>query len=165
MCWQQHLSPWRPPVGLLSGCIIFKSSHFHSCEGRAPADSMTTWDFMTTWAGTRIVHSAMAASYRHHCNINFIWWRHQMESFPCYWPFVRGIHRSPMNSPHKGQWSGALRFHLIRAWINGLVNNREAGDLRRHRAYYNVTVMAGRGGGLLGQPYMQVQITGMQVKG
>ena len=28
--------------------------------------------------------------------------------FPRYWPFVRGIHRSPVNSPHKGQWRGAL---------------------------------------------------------
>ena len=33
------------------------------------------------------------------------WWRHQMETFPRYWPFVRGIHRSPVNSPHKGQWA------------------------------------------------------------
>ena len=31
------------------------------------------------------------------------WWRHQMETFPCYWPYVRGIYRSPVNSPHKGQ--------------------------------------------------------------
>ena len=29
------------------------------------------------------------------------WWRHQMETFPCYWPFVSGIHRSPGNSPAK----------------------------------------------------------------
>ena len=28
--------------------------------------------------------------------------------FPRYWPFVRGIHRSPVNSPHKGQWHRAL---------------------------------------------------------
>ena len=33
--------------------------------------------------------------------------------FPRYWPFVRGIHRSPVNSPHKGQWRGALIFSLI----------------------------------------------------
>ena len=33
--------------------------------------------------------------------------------FPRYWPFVRGIHRSPVNSPHKGQWHGALMFSLI----------------------------------------------------
>ena len=61
--------------------------------------------------------------------------------FPRYWPFVRGIHRSPVNSPHKGQWRGALMFSLINVWINGWVNNGEAGDLRRHRAHYDVTVM------------------------
>ena len=61
--------------------------------------------------------------------------------FPRYWPFVRGIHRSPVNSPHKGQWRGTLVFPLICAWINDWVNNREAGDLRRYRAHYNVTAM------------------------
>ena len=62
--------------------------------------------------------------------------------FPRYWSFVRGIHRSPVNSPHKGQWRGALMFSLICAWINGWVNNREAGDLRRQRAHYDVIIMA-----------------------
>ena len=61
--------------------------------------------------------------------------------FPRRWPFVRGIHRSPVNSPHKGQWRGALRFSSICAWINNWVNNREAGDLRRHRAHNDVIVM------------------------
>ena len=61
--------------------------------------------------------------------------------FPRYWPFVRGIHRSPVNSPHKGQWREDLMFSLIYAWINGWVNNREAGDLRRHRTHYDVTLM------------------------
>ena len=69
------------------------------------------------------------------------WWRHQMELFPRYWPFVRGIHRSPVNSPHKGQWRGALMFSLICVWINGWVNNHEAGDLRRYRGHYDVIVM------------------------
>ena len=63
------------------------------------------------------------------------------KNFPRYWPFVRGIHRSPVNSPHKGQWRGALMFTLICARINGWVNNREAGDLRRYRPHYDVTVM------------------------
>ena len=61
--------------------------------------------------------------------------------FPRYWPFVRGIHRSPVNSPHKGQWRGALMFSLICAWINDWVNNREAGDLRRHLGHYDVNVV------------------------
>ena len=55
--------------------------------------------------------------------------------------FVRGIHRSPVNSPHKGQWRGALMFSLICVWINGWVNNCEAGELMRHRAHHDVTVM------------------------
>ena len=63
-------------------------------------------------------------------------WKH----IPRYWPFVWGIHRSPMNSLHKGQWRGALMFSLICAWFNG-VNNREAGDLRRYRAQYDVIVV------------------------
>ena len=46
-----------------------------------------------------------------------------------------------VNSPHKGQWCGALMFPLIGAWINGSVNNREAGDLGRHCANYDVIVM------------------------
>ena len=61
--------------------------------------------------------------------------------FPRYWPFVREIHQSLVNSPHKGQWRGALMFSLISVWINGWVNNRKAGDLRRHRAHYDVIVM------------------------
>ena len=46
-------------------------------------------------------------------------WKH----LPRYWHFVRGIHRSPVISPHKGQWRGALMFSLICARINGWVNN------------------------------------------
>ena len=64
------------------------------------------------------------------------WWRYQMETFSALLALCAGI--SPV---HKGQWRGALMFSLICAWINGSVNNREAGDLRRYRAHYDVTVM------------------------
>ena len=64
-------------------------------------------------------------------------WKH----FSCYWPFVRGIHRSPLNSQHKGQWRGDLMLSLICAWINDWVNTGEAGDERRHRVHYEVTAM------------------------
>ena len=65
-------------------------------------------------------------------------WKH----FPRNWPFVLGIHRSPVNSLHKGQWRGALMFSLICIWTNDWVNNREAGDLRRYRAHFDVIVMS-----------------------
>ena len=64
-------------------------------------------------------------------------WKH----FPRNWPFVRGIQRLPVNSPHKIQWRGALMFSLICVGMNGWVNKRDAGDLSRHRAHYGVTVM------------------------
>ena len=64
-------------------------------------------------------------------------WKH----FPRYWPFLRGVQWSPVNSPHKAQWRGAMMFSLICVWINGWVNNHEAGNLKRYRAHYDVIVM------------------------
>ena len=69
------------------------------------------------------------------------WWRHQIETFPALLVICAGIHRGPVNSPHKGQWREALVFSLICIWINGWVNNREAGDSRRYRTNYDVTVI------------------------
>ena len=68
------------------------------------------------------------------------WWRHQWKHFPRNWPFEREIHRSIVQSPHKGQWRVALMFPLIWAWTNGWENKQDAGDLRRHCAHYGVTV-------------------------
>ena len=64
------------------------------------------FNFMSVrqWVG---VHRSLES--RSHDDV--IKWKH----FPRYWPFVRGIHRSPVNSPHKGQWRGALIFSLISA--------------------------------------------------
>ena len=53
-------------------------------------------------------------------NIIFIelwfWWHDDVikwKHFPRNWPFVPGNYRSPVNSPHKGQWRGALIFSVI----------------------------------------------------
>ena len=44
----------------------------------------------------------------------FIWWRQQMETFSALLALCAGIHRSPVNSPHKGQCRGALMFLDLR---------------------------------------------------
>ena len=80
-------------------------------------------------------YNGLMKKYQHpavyHCNV--IKWKH----FPRQWPFERGIHRSPVDSPHKGQ---SCVFDLrLNKW---LVNNRDAGDLSRHHAHYDVTVMS-----------------------
>ena len=92
---------------------IFAYIHLHT--GSVAADCFRSWSF----------------------HDDVIKWKH----FPRYWPFVQGIHRSPVNSPHKGQWRGALMFSLMCAWINGWIINREAGDLRHYCAHYDVIVM------------------------
>ena len=125
--------PWhqigtRPPAscsfGYKLGVKRFGNKLCSREVGRSP-----TW-FLCYW---RVRPFATIALHD-----DVIKWKH----FPRYWPFVRGIHRSPVNSPHKSQWHGALMSSLIYIWINGWVNNREAGDLRRYRAHYDVTAMS-----------------------
>ena len=67
------------------------------------------------------------------------WWHHQMETFSALLAICAGTKAQR----HKGQWRGALMFSLIYLWINGWVNNREPGDLRRHRTHYDVTEIVG----------------------
>ena len=76
----------------------------------------------------------MTKSYFHD---DFIKWKH----FPRCWSFVRGIHRSLVNFPHKGQWRRALMFSLICAWTNGWANSWDAVDLRCNHAHYDIIVM------------------------
>ena len=96
-----------------------------------------------------LVAAGLTVGMRHTCicwchHDDVIKWKH----LPRYWPFVRGIHRSPVNSPHKGLWRGALMFSLICAWTNSGANNGDAGDLRHHHAHYDVVAMIPCGIGL-----------------
>ena len=97
-----------------------------------------------TYSGTTLF-SLLLYTFSHFLNCYYesflhddvIKWKH----FPRHWPFVRGIHRSSVNSTHKGQRRGTFVVSLSCAWTNDWVNNRDAADLRRRRAYYDVTVM------------------------
>ena len=59
-----------------------------------------TWLKRGSYVNTMM--GVLASLCREPCNV--IKWK----NCPRYWPYVRGIHRSPVNSPHKGQWHGAL---------------------------------------------------------
>ena len=86
---------------------------------------------------TTLGTNTMAGTVMNKFYDDVIKWKH----FLRYFPFVRGIHRSPVNSPYKGQRRGGLTFRLICAWTNDWVKYRDAGDLRCYRAHYDVTVM------------------------
>ena len=94
----------------------------------------TLWWLLYWWKMSPLIcwyRHSVRCRYKTHDDV--IKWKH----LPRHWPFVRGIQRSPVDSLHKGQWHGALIFSLISGWTN----NRDAGDLKRHRAHYDVTVM------------------------
>ena len=100
--------------------VIFKKYRFEMNEP-PPKHKMWLTNWLCPWCTQ--IHEKDAHD-------DAIKWKH----FPRYWPFVRD------DSPHKGQWRGALIFSLICAWINGWVNNGEAGDLRRHSTHCDVTL-------------------------
>ena len=105
------------------------------CNGLSP-HTVITWANGDSVYTLGLLHwqSYFAPRWQHD---DVIKWKH----FSRYWPFVRGIRRSPANSLHKGQWRGALMFSLICASTNGWINNRDAGDLIRHRAHYDAILM------------------------
>ena len=94
------------------------------------------WLFISHWKCTVCSNWKYKENVEKHDDV--IKWNY----FPRYCLLVRGTYRSPVNSPHKDQWCGALMFSLTCAWINGWVNTREAGDLRRHHAHYGIIVMS-----------------------
>ena len=64
-----------------------------------------------------------------------------METFSALLAICAGNSPVPGEFPAQRPVTRSLIFSLICVWINGWVNNREAGDLRRYRAHYDVNVM------------------------
>ena len=133
----------------LQASVLIVGVMFHSTTVHTRGSPTGTWPIrvsllpcLWSWWQLRHFRTNPGAAYKSRPSLivthdDVIKWKH----FLRYWPFVRGIPRSPVNSPHKGQWRGALIFPLICTSINGWVNNREADDLRRCHAHYDVTVM------------------------
>ena len=94
---------------------------------------MFTWTFLSTLCLLKALHRHLQAQ----------WWRHQMETFSAILDLCAG------NSPVLGEFATqrpVTRSFEVFLWakprINGWINNRYAGDLRRHRAHYDVIVMS-----------------------
>ena len=94
--------------------LSYIKTHFHKIR-IAMGKAFAKW----APAPNIYVNIEVPNAYLHPHHDAVIKWKH----FPCYCRFVRGIHRSPDS------------------WTNGWANNRDAGDLRRRRAHYDVTVM------------------------
>ena len=127
---------------------VLKSYAAERSGGQWPVGFYCYWGFdvdNTLWCSMNVVDVQFLCLLKRSLLGCFYSMRHddviKRKRFPRYWPFVRGIHRSPVNSPHKSKWRRALTYSLICVWINGWVNSREAGDFSRYRTCYDVIVM------------------------
>ena len=152
---------WSTLLQVMTWCLV---ATYHYLNQRCLITSKVRWnlskgdfssaDISTTSHHNQIENDFSKCSFKSargqwdsgppgHCLI--IWWRHQMETFSELPAICVGnspvTGEFPLQRPYKGQWHGALVFSLICPWLNGWVNNREAGDLRCHRAHYDVIVM------------------------
>ena len=138
---RDNLSSWyRPPCYLFVFFPwMFFTDRLTDCRHRDMWDAIN-WRVVLYQHSRRTPHFGTWLDIDHDCcckHDDDIKWNH----FSYYWPSMTGIHRSPVNSPHNGQCREALMFSLTFAWTNGWVNNRDAGDLRRHCVHYGVTVI------------------------
>ena len=73
--------------------------------------------------------------------LNEAWWHHQMETFFALLTVCVGnllvTGEFPSQRPVTRSFDIVFDLHLKNGWVN----NRDASDLRRHRAYHDVTVM------------------------
>ena len=119
--WQTHTIPGHKSIPHNSQllflditCLSYPIILFHTALKYSLNEKKTTallnlWPHQSWrrgWGRKAAEHISWKYTFRGILHDDVIKWKH----YPRYWPFVRGIHRSPVNSPHKGQWRGALMF-------------------------------------------------------
>ena len=133
--WQKANLWYYSDVNLVLKCLNspFVQYHVHANANiKAPHHWPFAWQiYQWRSEAQRPVIRGGLSSYYHD---DVIKWK----DFPRHWPFVRINYRSPVNPPTKASDAELWCFHWSLPWINGWVNNHEAGDLRRHRAHYDV---------------------------
>ena len=119
---------------IIRKCLLLKWRPF--CPGR---DELNLPLFWVKWWKMCMSILVIRIDYRYLLKYHYdvIKWKHS----PRYWPFVRGIPRSPLNSPHKANGAELWCFLRSTPCLNGWVNIDDVGDLRRHGAHYDVIVM------------------------
>ena len=102
---------------------------------------LSIWQRMTKKRWYLVIWWMLSNEFPNDNHRAYAWWRHQMETFSALLAICAGNSSVPGEFPTHRPVTRALMFSLICVWINGWVNNREAGDLRRYRGHYDVIVM------------------------
>ena len=116
--------------------VKWNGSHFVATSMCYTRESITQW----LWASINQAIRRLARKFALH-QITNTWWRHQMETYSASLAICSGKSPLPGEFPAQRPVTQSFDFSLVCVRINGWVNNRETGDLRRHRAHYDVIVM------------------------
>ena len=129
------------------GCVPHSKPQSTMAEGPQRKPVCVSWEvwLLRSWLSHKYTKdSTQITRPRTRCHVGIesnhddvIKWKH----FPRYWPFVREVTGHRWIPRTKASDAELWCFLKIYALINGWVNNREAGDLRRHVAHYDVTVV------------------------
>ena len=139
-CWRRSLSSYtvtRPPLlfahGFAERSMVEVQASFPTVS-EGPQEGLQGPVDLSPFVGRQTLHLFLLVLLP--TVIWKTWWRHDMEtmSTSCDWPFVRGIHWSLVDSPHKGPVMRS--FDLMSASTSYWTYSRNAGDLRRHDAHY-----------------------------
>ena len=97
---------------LCSTCLIHTLCATAHCVDKTIHSKLQNWYFKKLWLVSYLWNKYFPCdSIFSICITRVLMMTSSNENFfPRYWPFVRIIHRWPVNSPHKGQWRGALVF-------------------------------------------------------
>ena len=139
-------SPSSPLVMVCGSALVNQSAHFLQAwvDRRHWCHYIMPWNIEKYCEKYCDISLAIFNYIIRHTKVtenHWAWWRHQMQTFSALLAICVGNSPVMVNSPHKGQWRGALMFSLVCTWIHGWVNNREAGDLRCHHTHYDIIVM------------------------
>ena len=119
-----HVQKAAGLVGISSSILMLSSGRWNNLKSREPDTKIKLCSHHCTCG--RSSHQTTLGHQQK------IWWRHQMEIFSALLTLCVGNSPFTVNSPHKGQWRGALMSSLIYAWTDSWANNGDAGDLRCH---------------------------------
>ena len=105
------ISPWLPLMFQVHECV--NANHLHVIEiWRHLRDNRRHHPCKIRLYRSR-QHFVTVAVFFTAVIIAITWWRHQMVTFSALLALCAVIHRSLVNSLHKGQWRGALVFSLV----------------------------------------------------
>ena len=103
--WMLHIPNLLSMADIIYTRMIHDPKHYKTGPDHKSFDHLMTW-----WHILSVKIVIVAMNWLRKCSHgDVIKWKH----YPHYWPFMRGIHWSHVNSPHKDQWRGVLTFSLI----------------------------------------------------